>query len=374
MSKAPRVIVSVTNDLYTDQRVHKVCMFLLEQGYNVLLVGRKRRSSVELPDRPYQTKRMKLLFEKGPMFYACFNFRLFCFLFFRKADILLSNDLDTLLANHVAKKFKSKCKLVYDSHEYFTEVPELINRPKVQKFWLRIERKIFPKVDHVYTVNESIAEIYRNIYKKDVKVVRNISPLWKPENLLSKKELGIPENKNLIIMQGAGINIDRGGEEAVEAMKAVDGVLMIVGDGDVVPQLKAEVEKNNLNERVIFYGKRPYDELLNFTYHADIGLTLDKRTNKNYKFSLPNKVFDYMHTGTPVVATNVKEVARVVNTHKIGEIIDNFNVESLTETLNNLLQDKTRLKEYKDNCLKAAQIENWEKETKVLKEIYPKVE
>lgn len=373
MSKAPRVIVSVTNDLYTDQRVHKVCTFLQDQGYSVLLVGRKRRSSVELPLRSYNTKRMKLLFEKGPMFYACYNIRLFFFLLFHKADVLLANDLDTLLANFMAKKFKPKTKLVYDSHEYYTEVPELINRPKVQRFWLRIERKIFPRVDAVYTVNESIAEIYRDLYQKDVKVVRNISPLWKAKRILTKKELNIPENKKLIIMQGAGINIDRGGEEAVEAMKHIDAVLMIVGDGDVVPQLKEYVEENNLSDKVIFYGKRPYDELLNYTYHADIGLTLDKTTNLNYRYSLPNKVFDYMHTGTPVVATNVKEVTRVVNRNEIGVIIADFSVETLVKTINDLLSDEARLQHYKTNCAIAAQFENWEKETEVLKTIYPKV-
>ena len=166
-----RAIVSVTNDLYTDQRVHKVCTFLVAQGYEVLLVGRKRRSSIPLPPREYKTHRMKLLFETGAKFYAFFNFRLFLFLLFRKADILVSNDLDTLLANHLANKFKRKTRLVYDSHEYFTEVPELTSRPKVQKIWLKIEEWIFPKLKDVYTVNGSIAEIYSKKYKKNIRIV-----------------------------------------------------------------------------------------------------------------------------------------------------------------------------------------------------------
>ena len=164
MAKKARVLVSVTNDLYTDQRVHKVCMFLLSQRYEVQLIGRRRRSSVPLPKRPYSTVRMPLLFEKGALFYAFFNLRLFLRLFFSRADILLANDLDTLLANHWAKKFKRKARLVYDSHEYFTEVPELIHRPKVRKIWLRIEERIFPKLKDVYTVNESIASIYAEKY------------------------------------------------------------------------------------------------------------------------------------------------------------------------------------------------------------------
>lgn len=371
-----KAIVSVTNDLYTDQRVHKVCTFLVAQGYDVLLVGRKRRSSIPLPARNYRTHRMKLLAETGAKFYAFYNIRLFFFLLFRKADVLVANDLDTLLANFLASKFKRKVRLVYDSHEYFTEVPELVSRPRVQKIWLKIERWIFPKLKDVYTVNQSIADIYSEKYQKNIHVVRNISPRWKNENLRSKIELGIPENVPMIILQGAGINVERGAEEAVEAMKFVNAVLMIVGDGDVVPALKKYVAnaENNLAEKVIFYGKKPYDVMMNYTTHAAIGLTLDKPNSLNYALSLPNKVFDYMHTRTAVVATNIKEVAHVIHTHKIGVVLDEFTVQSLATVLNDLLADSERLATYHANCDSAAQTENWEVETAVLAKIYPKIE
>ena len=374
MSKDHRAIVSVTNDLYTDQRVHKVCTFLHAQGYQVTLFGRKRKSSLPLSKRIYSTKRMKLMFETGAKFYAAYNLRLFFFLLFRKADVLVANDLDTLLANHMAAKFKRNCRLVYDSHEYFTEVPELINRPKVQKIWLRIERKIFPKLKEVYTVNNSIADIYKNLYDKEIKVVRNISPLWEHKDLASKRDLSIPENKKLIILQGAGINIDRGAEEAVEAMTKIDAVLMIVGDGDVLPQLKNRVAELKISDKVIFYGKKPYDVMMNYTHYADIGLTLDKTTNLNYKLSLPNKVFDYMHTYTPIVATNIKEVVSVIERNEIGEVVEPLNVDSLADCINNLLNDESKLNRYRENCKQAATKENWEEETKVLAQIYPKVE
>lgn len=371
MANGLKAIVSVTNDLYTDNRVHKVCSFLEENGYDVLLIGRKRKSSVPLPPRSYKTKRIKLLFEKGAAFYAFFNLRLFFVLLFKRCDVLVSNDLDTLLANYMASKFKRKCELVYDSHEYFTEVPELVNRPKVQKFWLRIERFIFPKLTKIYTVNHSIAKIYSDLYNKDIKVVRNISQQWTPDTIVSKEELGIPSDKKLIIIQGAGINVDRGAEEAVDAMQHIDAVLMIVGDGDIVSQLKDRVKELQLENRVLFFGKRPFNEMMQFTYHADIGLTLDKATNPNYKFSLPNKVFDYMHAGTPVVATDIKEVANVINTHKIGVVMPEFNKQILAKTINKVLNEPELLSQMKECCKVAATTENWENETKVLKSIYP---
>lgn len=370
MSNQPRAIVSVTNDLYTDQRVHKVCTFLHEKGYDVLLIGRKKRTSTALPERVYKTKRMRLLFETGALFYAFFNLRLFILLLFKRADVLVSNDLDTLLANYWASKFKRKVELVYDSHEYFTEVPELINRPRVQKVWLKIEQMIFPKLTKIYTVNDSIAKIYADLYFKDIKVVRNISPLWKNTAILDKKSLNIPENKRLLILQGAGINIDRGAEEMIEAMTQIDAVLMVVGDGDVVPQLKKRVEHLQLTEKVIFYGKKPYDKMMNYTYHAEIGLTLDKPTNMNYRLSLPNKVFDYMHAGTAVVATEIKEVAKIVRNYEIGEVLESLTTDQLASTINRILSDKDRLNTYQENCAKAAQLENWNNETKILNSIY----
>jgi len=370
MVKRLKAVVSVSNDLYTDQRVHKVCTFLHENGYDVLLVGRKRKTSVALNPRAYATKRMRLPFETGAAFYAFLNLRLFFVLLFKRTDVLVANDLDTLLANYLAHKFKRKCQLVYDSHEYFTEVPELVSRPKVQKVWLRIERFIFPSLKHVITVNQSIAKIYKELYDKDIKVVRNISEQWTPENVPTKAALGIPENVPLLIMQGAGINVDRGAEEAVEAMQSIDAVLLIVGDGDVVPQLKERVAALGLEQKVVFFGRRPYQEMMCFTYHADLGLTLDKATNPNYKFSLPNKVFDYMHAGTPVVATNILEVANVINTHKIGVVLNELNPTSLANTINEILASPERLSEMKANCKIAALTENWENETRVLKSIY----
>lgn len=371
MAKSKRIIVSVTNDLYTDQRVHKVCTFLLKQGYDVLLVGRKRKTSIPLLPRDYATKRMKLIFDKGALFYAEYNFRLFLFLLFRRADKLLANDLDTLLANYTASKFKPTVELIYDSHEYFTEVPELQGR-KAKKIWEGIEAWIFPKLSKIYTVNQSIAGLYKKKYNKEIKVVRNISPLWQGKTMKSREELGLPSDKPIIIIQGAGINVDRGAEEAVEAMKSVENaVLIIVGDGDVVPQLKEQVNTNQMTEKVLFFGKKPYDEMMNYTYHASIGLTLDKDTNLNYTYSLPNKLFDYIHTSTPVICTNLIEIRRVVDKYEVGEVIEEFNSLSLAKTLNSLLNDPDRLNKLKANCKIAAETENWEKETTILAEIFP---
>jgi glycosyltransferase involved in cell wall biosynthesis len=375
MAKRKQALVSVTNDLYTDQRVHKVCLFLEELGYSVLLIGRLKKDSQPLSKRTYRTKRMKLIFKKGAKFYVEYNIRLFINLLFHRTDLLVSNDLDTLLANYTASKFKPNSKLVYDTHEYFTEVPELIDRPKIKRFWEGIEAWIFPKLKTVYTVNESIAKLYEDKYKRKVEVVRNISPLWEASGIKTKKDLGIPEGKKLIILQGAGINIHRGAEEAVEAMKQVDNtILMIVGDGDVLVQLKTYVKENNLQSRVLFFGKKPYNELMNYTHYADIGLTLDKPTNLNYCYSLPNKVFDYIHAETPIVATKLVEIENIINQYKVGVFVDPFDVNTLSQVLNSLLSNEEKHQELKMNCQIAKEALNWKNEIEVLKRIYTHID
>jgi len=371
VSQKTKIIVSVTNDIYTDQRVRRVCEFLVANNYEVTLCGRQLKQSKTLPQTAYKTVRFKLPFTKGAKFYAVYNIRLFFYLLFHKADALLSNDLDTLLANSWAKKFKPNCKLYYDSHEYFIGVPELIAKPKVQKFWMRIEQKYLPKTYKMYTVNESIANLYRKEYQKEIKVIRNISDFKTFEQSKTKKELGLPENKKIIIIQGAGINIDRGAEEAVEAIKLLDDcVLIFVGDGDVIPQLKNKVKQDKIEEKVLFFGKRPYAELMNFTTLSDVGLSLDKDTNVNYRFSLPNKIFDYIHANTPLIVTNLVEVKRIVEQYKIGIVLDDFNPENLANTIKSLLNDVELYQQMKENTKKASTELNWDNECKTLKEIY----
>jgi glycosyltransferase involved in cell wall biosynthesis len=366
-----KIIVSVTNDLYTDQRVRKVCEFLIANEYDVTLLGRKLSGSKEMPELSYKIKRFRLLFTKGPLFYATYNLRLFFFLLFHKADVLLANDLDTLFANYWANKFKRNCELIYDSHELYCETPELVNRPKVQRFWKKIERKCLPKVDQMYTVNTSIAEIYSKDYNREVKVVRNISDANFPDLTVTREELGLPLDKKVVIVQGAGINMQRGVEEMIEAIQLVDNaVLAIVGDGDVVPQLKEKVEQNGWENKVLFFGKRPYNELINFTRLSDVGVSMDKDTNPNYRYALGNKIFDYIHAGIPLFVSDLPEVSKIVKHYKIGVVCPSHEVKEIAFQLNELL-NSSGYDQMKANT-KAAAIElTWENETKVLEEIYP---
>lgn len=365
-----KATVSVINDLVTDQRVHKVCTTLKNLGFDVILVGRKQRASLDLSPREYRTHRMKLLFEKGVLFYSFFQMRLFFYLLFRKHDVLVSNDLDTLLPNYLISKLKG-IPLVYDSHEIFTEVPELQGQNFKQGVWRRIERWIFPKLKSVFTVNQSISDWFFEKYKVRPLVVRNM-PRKSIRSVVpkSRAELNLPTDKKIIILQGAGINIDRGSEELVEAMKFIsDAVLLIVGSGDVIPCLKEKVEKEKMHDKIILTGKVPHELLHQYTAIADLGVTLDKPTNINYKFSLPNKIFDYINAGVPVLCSDLPEVARIVRDYKVGVVADSFDPKKLAESISFALSSPEYIM-WKQNTPKAADELCWESDETHLIKVY----
>ena len=367
-----RVIISVTNDIVFDQRVNRVTGTLLQEGADILVVGRQFDNSMSCNHLSYPVKRFRMIFNKGPLMYAFFNIRLFLYLLFRKVDILLANDLDTLLANFLVSRIR-KVTLIYDSHEYFTGVPEIQNRPFVRKVWQTIERWIFPKLKHIYTVNQSIARIYEKKYNVNVEVVRNVSYKWNRSENCSRKRLGLPANRFIVILQGSGINIDRGAEEAVLSMQYLDNtILLIIGDGDIVKNLKQMVSEQGLESKVKFMEKVPYNILMNFTCAADVGITLDKATNLNYKYSLPNKLFDYIQAGVPVLASQIVEVENIIKSYNIGDIIDNHNPEHIASKLKNMLSDMDRMQLWKKNLHKAREELCWENEQGKITEIFRK--
>jgi len=356
--KKKRIILSVTNDLATDNRVHKVATTLQNNGYNILLVGRKFSNSLSL-SRNYSFKRFRLIFNKSVLFYIEFNLRLFLFLMFTKADVFLSNDLDTLLANFIASKLRRK-KIVYDSHELFTEVPELVKRPKIQKIWLKIEQFILPKLNYSYTVCDSVAEYYNKKYNLDMKVVRNVpicSEYQKTERV---------EERRVIIYQGA-VNLARGLEEIIAAMKFLDDfVLWIIGSGDIIGELKNIVEKNNLEERVVFWGRIKFEKLWKYTIQADLGLSIEKNVGLNYFYALPNKIFDYIQAEVPVLCSNFPEMSNIVKKYDIGSVLKSREPQFIAKQIKELFADKKQYNSWKNNLKKAKKELCWQNEQKVL--------
>lgn len=344
--------------MVTDQRVHKVCTTLSRNGYNIKLVGRKFRTSTSL-NREYRTDRMRLLFNKSFLFYAEYNIRLFFYLLTDKTDIFLSNDTDSLPANYLASRLRGK-PLIFDAHEMFPEVPEVTNRKWVKLTWTKLEDWIFPKLKYSYTVCKSIADIYNEKYGMDMKVVRNIP--FANRTVERKVSLMDTGGKKVLIYQGA-VNIGRGIEWVIDAMPYLDDfIFYVVGDGDVLNELKDKVRKQNLDDKVMFTGRIPFSELPTYTACADIGINLLENKGLNYYYSLPNRIFDYIRSNIPVLTTDFPEIRRIVATYRVGMLIKDYEPEKLAGYIKSLADQQKD----EEGFLKANEELTWEKESLTL--------
>ena len=353
-----RIIISVSSDLCTDQRVLKVSKTCYENGFDVLLVGRKLKYSLPL-ETPFPHKRWRLFFNSSFAFYAELNIRLFFFLLFCKADILLSNDTDTLAANFLASKLRKK-KLVFDAHELFPEVPELTNRPNVKRVWTKIEDLFFPHLQHSYTVCNSIAAYYNHKYNINMKVVRNV-PYYCPAPTQQKQS----QNIKTILYQGA-VNTGRGLEWVIDAMPYVkDAQLLIIGSGDIKPQLEEKVRAMQLTDKIRFKDKMKPEALLSYTRQADLGLCLLENKGLSYYYALPNRIFDYINAGIPVLATRFPEIEAIVDTYQTGALIDNYEPEYLAQTINEMMEHPYSTEHFQSLASKFC----WENEEKILLDI-----
>lgn len=357
-----RLVVSVTNDLNSDQRVHKVCTSLQNLGFEILLIGRFLKNSQPI-QRNYKTARMKLWFTKGFLFYANYNVALFFKLLFLKKDVLLANDLDTLLPNFLISKLFNK-PLVYDSHELFTEVPELIERPFQKKFWTKIERYILPKTKKCYTVSDSIAIFYNDKYNTNFKVVKNYPNQIK--NISQGKFPFKSDNKKILLYQGA-INKGRGLELMIDTVSLIDNVLLvIIGDGDIKNNIEEIIRGKNLQEKVKLIPRITPYELKKITPLADIGISLEDDLGLSYRYALPNKLFDYIQAHVSVLVSDLPEMKKIVLKYKVGESVKDREPKALAEQIKIMLAKDN----YLDSLKAASKILTWENEEKKLIKIY----
>ena len=365
---AKTITVSVISDLTTDQRVIRICATLQKMGFNVFVIARCFNDSLPLDEYPFKATRIKCFFRKGIMQYAEFNFKLFCKLLFCKTDYLLANDLDVLIPNFIAGKIKNKF-LFYDTHEYFTGVPELKNSHVKRKVWKFFEDIIFPKLPVVYTVNESVKNKYFEEYGNEISVVRNVPVTKKNSSILLPIKW---ENKTILLLQGAGVNEGRGGLELLEAMKYLpeNYLLVFIGSGTQWEAIKQKRIEWNLQDKVEMIDKLPPAGLQKYTALSHIGFSLDSFDDLNCLYNLPNKIFDYMHAGVPVIATAIPEVKYIVDKYRCGILIESNDAKSIAAAVINILHDETIYESYKLNCINAAKELCWENESKKLETIY----
>lgn len=368
-----QAVLTVISDISTDQRVLKQAELLRENGFDVTVIGRKIRGNKYLPTNGVGQIRLKIFFDKGPLMYAAFNLRLFFSLIGRKADLYVANDLDTLLPSFLVSKLFRR-PLVYDSHEYFTGQHGLAERRFTFYVWKRLEGFLLPRIRWMITVSKSIADLYEREYGVKPVVVRNASPSSANISLRTRTEAGAKEGDLLAVFQGSGINPGRGAEELIEAMALTRGVkLLVIGSGDAYKEALRLATEKGVSEKVLFLPRMPWEEMIGYTRSCDAGLSLDKDTCINQRFSLPNKVFDYISAGIPVIASPLPEVSALVSEFGCGIILSEVTPAEIAAKLMLLKNDASLLASLKKNAVAAAPQLTWEKEKLAEQDLFRRV-
>lgn len=372
------IYLTVTNDLSYDQRMARICGSLAGAGYQVVLVGRKLTGSIPLSNPSYKQVRLSCWFNKGKLFYAEYNLRLFFFLLFKKMDCICAIDLDTILPCLFISKLK-KAKRVYDAHELFCEMKEIVTRPVVYKIWKRIEKYALPQFSHAYTVNQPIADEFYKMYGIRYVVIKNVPLLEKNQGEEVVRETGVvrgdtnqgdsESREKYVIYQGA-VNEGRCFETLIPAMKEVHCRLIICGDGNFMQQAKQLVEENNLQDKVIFKGNVAPAELRKMTAAAHAGINLVENNGLSYYLSLANKFFDYIHARVPQLCAGYPAYTAINDKHEVAVVITDMSTKNIALQLNNLLQNEVLYKRLQDNCNAAMLIYNWQNEEKKLLDFY----
>ncbi|GAB2711285.1 hypothetical protein GCM10011495_18130 [Hymenobacter frigidus] len=362
-SPAPLLLFAVTTDLCYDQRMQRICGSLAAAGYRVQLVGWQRPASPPLTPQPYAQHRLRGWFQHGKLFYLEYNLRLFFYLLGQRAAAWCACDLDTALPVWLRARLGGQ-PFAYDAHELFTEVPEVVGRPAVQRVWRWIEGFIVPRARLAYTVGPALARVFEQRYGRPFAVVRNVSRLQADAPLPA-----VPVSPGGYILYQGALNAGRGLENLLDAMPQVAGRLVICGEGDLSAALRERAGRLGLlaTGQVEFRGFVLPEALREVTRHAAVGIMLLENTGLSYYYSLANKFFDYVHAGIPQVLIDFPEYRALNEQFDVAELVADLAPATLATALNRLLrEDPTRYEHLAANCRRAAPQLSWQHEEREL--------
>jgi hypothetical protein len=378
----PRLLFAVTTDLNYDQRMQRICSSLVRAGYQVELVGWERASSVPLDVRPYAQHRLRGWFQQGKLFYLEYNIRLLYYLLRSSADLWGCADLDAALPAWARARFGGQL-FVYDAHELFTEVPEVVGRRWVQRIWQGIENFIVPRAQLRYTVGPALAQLFGQRHPQCAfDVVRNVPmPMGVgAEEMESRKpqdprnQILSPSTQPVLLYQGV-LNVGRGLAQLLDAMPLISARLVICGEGDCSAELRAQAQRLGLlaSGQVEFRGYVLPAQLRRITAEATVGIMLLENTGLSYYYSLANKFFDYVQAGIPQLCIDFPEYRALNERHRVAELVPDLAPATLASALARLLPDGqpgTYYQQLAANCRQARTEWNWQQEEKVLIGLY----
>jgi len=364
------------NPIDYERRIKNQAESSKKTGHRVWIVALGKpgdSSTVEQGGIP--VRRLKIPFYKGgPLKFIHYNLKVFLLLVFKSLEVLHAHDLWVLPAVYSLRLFKN-FRIIYDAHEYY-EGLEIFNKNRIRKkFWLLIEKTVITYVDVLITVSEPIARLYKQKYPtlKYIEVIRNVPKKEVINNALISEKLPVTDKK-IVVYQGH-FKPGRGLLKLIEAMSDIDGVqLVLIGGGELEQEIRNKIKLLDIEKKISLPGYIPTNQLISTASKADLGVVLFEPTSLNYTYALPNKFFEYMMAGIPVLASNLETFEEYIKTYRTGVTVDPKNVQEITQTIKKMIADDEQLMEWRENSRQASNTLNWENESHKMKQIYEKIQ
>lgn len=292
-------------------------------------------------------------------------------------DIYHCHDMSTLPAGYIASIF-SKAKLVYDSHELYTEQYFSGTLRFVRRFlWGTLERTLIHKCEKVITVNEIIGELLVKKYGlEEVTILRNVSKLANSEEEPAEvMDLSEKIEDKIVFLHMGGLTPNRGLEQFIEALglsKHKDRVIfLLIGEGPLRKKVDSIIKEKGLEKNVLIHDYVEPDELTSYTKKIDVGLVLTQNICPNHYYSSPNKLFQYMVSGNAILGSDFPYIGKIIREEKIGLSVDPSNPKRIAEKIDYFVEHPQELEEMKKRSRKVAvERYNWGIEEKKLIELY----
>lgn len=367
------ICMAVFGDLRFDYRIFREAQCLRQAGHHLSIVS---SSFSSVPLQGWEAFDLRLIpidrSRSLRISYPAFWKQARQLLLDARADVYHAHDLDTLGPAAFAAR-RRDVPLVYDSHEFWIEQSSLVGRPLIRNFWALLERRLIRRVHRTITVSTSIARALQERYNlEQVAVVRNL-PIYRPpvQSDRIRTELQLAAGRPVVLYQG-GFLTDNGLAEQIDAVAGLreDLAFVLIGDGPREFALKERVRNSSLEHKVYFISRVPFGELHSYTCSADLGLCLIKGTGKSFYYSMPNKLFEYLMAGLPVLTSDFPEMRAVVEESGAGAVANPQDLGEVREKIRSFLMDPTRCRLYRQAALAAARHYNWEQEAPKLLDLY----
>ena len=344
--------------------MQRICYSMAAWGYQTVLIGRELPSSQPFTFTGVESIRVKNKNLKGPKFYLEHNINLFKALWKLKPTLVYGVDADTLVATTLYCRI-TDTPLIFDAHEYFSELPEVVNRPIIKAIWHWVEKVGIGFSAARITVSDELASLMGEDFGTTFQSLRNIAPYKDPRP-------AAPKTEPYFVYAGA-VNLGRGIELLVNAGASLPCPVHIVGDGDMLAWLKEQVSKSPiLQEKIVIHGFLPPSEMEAIIANAYAGFTFAMPAGESYTLGLGNKFFDYIQARIPQICPALPAYLAMLSKYNIG-IACPYNSEAVVEAMQLLLNDKLVYRTYQNNTEAAAKELCWEHESEKLKAILQQV-